>query len=409
MKRFWAAFGVIAMIAVFLALPRADAAPAACFVAVNDRLLPLSRDTVPLVEEGVVYAPYPVFESRELETISAVWTQTSLELRAQQKSLTFDLVNSTAYDERGNQRPVQAIADAEMVYVPTQYVCQYFSLDCTMFITEYGTVARLKNADAEYSDSAFLEAISSQLALYYQTYTANPTLPLESLPVASELTDPTDATQSPLPSDDVETPLPSDDAEPTSEISQEPAASEPVSPSPSPSVSPSPNTVQSLRLGVYVTDETAAKACLDWCDARSQSVCLFFAPGMLTTQGDLVRRAVGSGYEIGLYLAAGESPQDTLEEGNRVLSTVARTTTFLVTASHLNDRQAAALEESGYVLFRTDGVIGENGIAAVDQAFLGEAEEPYLLFQDTAAVNSVFTTQTWGRVAEHLERFTGTN
>lgn len=404
MKRFWTVFGAVALIAVFYALPRADAAPSVYFMAMNDHLLPLDTGTIPIVRNGSVYIPYSVFWAHNVGVSVSSRTSDALVLSGNQKTLTFRLAAGNAYDLETTYS-AQTVSRNGTIYVPAYFVCQYFQLEYSYLTAEYGTVIRIKNLGADLNDAAFVRNNTGLMQQYVAAYTNQTPKPTDSTP-------------------NVSTAVPTGTTRPTSSVPggyHTPTSLPPASASASDEPSPSPTepvAFVSVYLGIQVTDPSNTEAFLDWLDTKTNAVCFFVSPSELVSQGDLVRRILGSGYGIGLYLTGAEDkPETALEQGNRLLRQIAGTTTVLIAAPSLDEGQTARLEQMGYVAFQTSEIIGEEGQTALDcKARLGRivdrAEETARLFltdmpqAKTALVS--FVTSRQG-IAGNFQRMTETS
>ncbi len=401
MKRFWTAFGTVAMIAILLALPRADAAPSIHFTALNDYLLPLNTGTIPIVRNGSVYIPYSVFRERNIGVSVSSRTSDALVLYGRQKILTFDLTAGNAYDLETTYS-AQAVARNGTIYVPAYFVCQYFNLEYSYLTTDYGTVVRMKNLDADLNDNAFVRANVRLMQQYYAAYTGQTSKPTSStLPTASAV--PTGTVR----------PSPSSYHTPSSA----PATPSSSGASPSPSPSESLGSV-SIYLGIRVTDQSNTEAFLNWLDTKTRAICFFVSPNELSAQSDLVRRIVGSGYGIGFYLTGTETQLDaSLEQGNQLLREIASTTTILLAAPGVDGTQKAHLTQMGYVVFQASEVIGKEGQTTFEcstrmNQIVEEADgKARLLFSDTPQVKTAFSAFMSNRrgIEGNFRRFTETS
>ncbi len=149
----------------------ADAADV-CFVAINETLLELSY--TPYFSGGTTYLPYSVFTNRGFNIYYSYFPEiSSAMLYNTGVQLIFDLSNGGAYDSKDQKFDVQAIMRNGVVYVPANFVCNYFGgLSCD-FIGggEYGDVVRIKDGNAAMTDSQFIRAASELMQKRYEAYT----------------------------------------------------------------------------------------------------------------------------------------------------------------------------------------------------------------------------------------------
>lgn len=404
MKRFWTIFGTAAVVAILLALPRAEAAPSVFFTAMNDQLLPLNTSTIPVVRNGSVYIPYTVFGEQNIGVFISSRTNNTLVLYGRQKILTFDLAAGNAHDLE-TAYSAQAISQNGTVYVPAYFVSQYFDLEYSYLSTDYGTIIRMKNSDADLNDTAFIKMNTQLMKQYYESYTNPTSKPTSSSTVAPSVT-----------STPTKTPRPTISSRPSPSASMTPVPSQ-AEPSPSPLPTELSETM-SLSLAVRVTDQSDTEMLLNLFDGKTKAVCFFFSPEELVSQSGLVRRIVGSGYGIGFYVTSGESSlESSLEQGNQLLSEIARTTTLLVAGPNLSEAQRSALTKKGYVIFLATEVIGDEEESAsvcrtqMNQAIGTSNGKARLLLSDGPEVRNALISlmDDWGKIEEHLYCFSETN
>jgi cell division septation protein DedD len=402
MKRFWALFGTVALIAILLALPRAEAAPSVSFTALNDQLLPLSTSTIPIVRSGSVYLPSTVLSERNIGVSVSGRTSNTLALSGRQRTLTFDLSAGTASDLETTYT-AQAISSNGIVYLPAYFTCQYFGLEYSYLSTDYGTVVRVKNTDANLNDAAFIKANTSLMEQYYAAYTQQ--TPKPSVTIRPSQAVPTSSPVNP--------PKPTQKPKPTNSPG-------PSVPEPSPEVSgtlPPEEQAKTILLGVKVTSLSNGTALLDALGPQAKQICFFFSPDDISTQGDLVRRAAGSGCQVGLWLTGEEDSWETaLQKGNQALDQAAKLTTVLLSCPAAGAEQQIAFRQAGYVLFSGSKVIGGGMSAAACTAQTEEKTRSTtgtasLLFDDTAGARSALLEQIkqWNSAGVSLRRFTETS
>lgn len=423
MKRFWALFSTVALIAILLALPRADAAPAVSFTALNDQLLPLSGNTIPIVRSGSVYLPSTVFNEKNIGISVSSKTASTLVLHGKQRMLTFDLNAGTASDAEATYT-AQTVSSNGIIYVPAYFVSQYFGLEYSYLSTNYGTVVRVKNTDAALNDAAFIRNNTDLMEQYYAAYTQ---------PTPKQTPKPTPK-QTPKPSATVKptqnTPAPTAATpKPTPTKTPQPATAPPPSPKPTATPSPTPTPVESSEvlpsigqptdafLGVCLTDLERGKTAFSALGPWSKQICFFFSSDKVQEQGDLVRQVIGSGCQIGLYL-----PEDTtdgeaaLQQGNQALNQVARTTTVLLACPSASAEQRENFRQAGYVLFPSNSVIGGHDsvtqcTAQIEQRISATGGAAYLLLDDAPGARNAILAQlkTWSATEKQLRQFKETS
>lgn len=284
-----------ALVCACLLLPPSRAAGDVFFTAVNDTVLPLTSDTMPVWSGGVLYVPYTVFDTGytgiDLEINCsqdrAGGTVTLFNLR---KMLVFDLNRGTAHNElTGESVDAKAITRNGRAYVPVSAVCSFFGLTSSYRSIEQGYLVRIKSNAVVLGDDRFVDAASNTINRRLREYN-------QSLAGGSV---------------------------------------SPAEPDPQPPVSnPPPETSAVVYLGFRCGDASGLEGILDALERSDAVGVFFFTPGQLAQQDSLVRRALGSGHSVGL-LAEGTTAREvrsSLAEGSRLLEQVAWARTTLVMA-----------------------------------------------------------------------------
>ena len=154
------------------------------FTVVNDILLDLKADNMPITRGGLVYVPYTVFSNNFYMRSSYNTLNKYLILQNDEKTLIFDITRGFAYDKSMETVYVKAIAEKGQIYVPAQFVSEYFGY--TYVWISDGPIVRIKNSVAAYPDSF--------LSVLFKTR-------MEAMIAALSETDPTDPEQEPEPED----------------------------------------------------------------------------------------------------------------------------------------------------------------------------------------------------------------
>lgn len=281
------------------------------FTSVNDKLLPLSMDTMPTWVNGMLYVPAAVFDSAVTGANLGVYcnqssTNNTITLYSLRRMLVFDLSRGVAYDyHSGENLPSRAVNRNGRIYLPVEMVCDFFGLEDTYNYTRYGYLVRIKSDAAWLNDARFMDAASGPMS---------------------------NALQEILRQQAQDTPPPP--------VQQEPE-DQPQAPK---------NRAQ-ICLGVRCETGEGLERILDRLDRESVSGIFFVGAEILTQRDDLVRRIIGSGHSIGL-LAEEETASAgsrKLAQSNRVLAHVARTA---ATAALVPDAQRQTLEQEGWVCWR---------------------------------------------------------
>ncbi len=298
------------------------------FTAVNDRLLPLSADSMPMVSGGTLYVPYTVFDANSTGislgvSCSHSRTANTLTIYNLRQMLVYDMNEGNARDQQSGQTySARAITRNGLIYVPLGFTCDFFGLNRSNTITQYGNLIRVTNSAAVLSDAEFIDAGSSWMSSRLKEY-------LQS----------------------VSEPEPSPDPEP--------------SPSVPPSQDPDPGAADTVFLAFLCRTGEGTAQILDALEQYGYHALFFLSPEFLEQQGDLVRRILGSGHSVGLALDG----QDTeaalaqLEQGQRLLSDAAHACTYMVCA---DAAVTGALEQRGLLCWssRVSAVPGADTSAA---------------------------------------------
>lgn len=321
------------MAAVLAVLPsqRAAAAPEddIVFVAVDEKLVPsgLSDETMPVWRQGILYAPYDVFnyDYSGINLGLYVAFQPALgrvTLFNTSNSLTFYAGAQRIQDNNTNETmPYTTFYRNGHIYVPLQFTAHFFGLKTYQEQTELGYVFRISGPLASMNDAEFMEAAASYMKTYREEYLRSiaPTpAPTPTRTPAANTTPP--ATATPRPTAGVPTPIPK------SEIQ--------------------------VLLAFRHRDGGSADAILDQLDQEETTGLFLFRPEELEANADAVRRIVGTGHSIG-FLAEGEDRaalEEQLRRGNELLERIALSRSHIFSAGDSDG--AAALEEAGWLRWR---------------------------------------------------------
>lgn len=300
-----------AVLLLGLMLPASGAVGNVNLMAVNDTVLPTTAENMPRTVGGVLYVPYTMLS--KLSTginlgVNAMYSNTRrtvLVTDGGRRGIIFDTQANTAKDLDGNPVPVRAMVRNTTVFVPIDWLCEYFgTISCSRTPTAYGTLIRVTSATAILSDRDFVDAASSNLAGELRRYLDSGGL--------GEGADP----------------VPSGGVAP----SEPPAGAE-------------------LYLACRWGDE--AEECARLLESRGQRALFLFTPEEIAGQDDLIRALAGAGHTLGLVLE-GDGLRDCLaqaEAGRRVMAAAARYNVLVVSAPGLDGAEREALAEAGYVVW----------------------------------------------------------
>ncbi len=301
-----------------LSLPQGTASASSYyFTALNEKLQPLTNSTMPVLvktsRSSTLYIPLSLFDSRATGVDLGVYCggdgKPTATLYSRSQSLTFNLDDGTTFSGDGDQKLCMALWRNGRVYVPANWVCNYFGLTLSMLTTDYGDLVRITNGNEALNNDQFLDAAPNHLQYYLNLYN-------QSLA--------TDTPASPTPS----SPKP------------------PVSPAPAESQDP-----DSLQVALaFRCTEGDVDALLDALDSRDQRALLLFDPAQLAGQASLVRRAAASGHTVGFTVEAGtaEDALAALAEGNRLLQAICYTRSRVAELPGASADLISALEENGW-------------------------------------------------------------
>jgi len=309
---------VCAILLLFSLLPGASGAQSMYFMAVNERILDFSLNTLPFVYEGTVYVPYTMFVSKHNGGVNLGvfydWNRQNniLSLYSQtQPVLTFDIGAGTAYDTMDNTYNFRAIMRNSTIYLPAWGVCSYFGLQYSYLTTQYGTLIRIKKDGSYYlDDRTFVDTAADKLKEQKKQF---------------------DRTQQP-------------------EVTPTPT------PAPTPSNTPPPvGTDRQVKVSfAFRCDQgEGPEAILDTLDGYGLKSIFFFRPEDAARWDDQIRRLLGEGHKIG-WIVDGEDAAvcaAQAAEGNRLLSHIAHTRTdFLLPEGE--EKLRVQLEQDGWVCWR---------------------------------------------------------
>lgn len=290
-----------------------------CFTAVNDSLLELQANAMPVWVNGLLYVPGTVFDrtvtkvdfGMQYNYSSSSNTVTLYNLR---QMLVFDLAKGNSYDQiSGRVMSAKAVNRNGKIYLPVVAVCDFFDLQHSYTQTPSGYLLRIRNHAAWLSDKTFQDAASTEMANQRQKYQ-------DSLKPVDPPAPPTPSVQPVDPPDDM------------------------------PQVE-NPQVQTQVCIGVRCTTGEGLQTILDGLDRAGWRGVFFFDPDIIAGQDALVRRVVASGHTVGL-LADGEDAQgsrEQLDRGNRLLALTACTA---ATAVFAPQEQRQELERDHWVCWR---------------------------------------------------------
>jgi len=313
MKRFLA--WLCAAVLCLALLPAPSGAADVHFTSVNDRLLPLTADTMPIWVDGVLYVPTSVFDNNTtgVTTLGMYGNQSrdgkTVTLYTLRQMVVLDLTTGLARDQHTGQSlpELSTITRNGRAYLPLAAVCEFFHLEYSYNYTEFGVLVRVKSENVILTDVRFIDAATSLMRNYLKEY-------LENQP------------------------------------GQSPGSTEPLPPVTPPVTDPEQKVQICLAFSSRSGEGTAEL--LDRLDQAGCQGLFLFAPEDLMEQDDLVRRIVGSGHWIGIRAEGrnAEESREILARSNDILRHVARTAATVVLVP---ESQRAQLSEDGWVCWKS--------------------------------------------------------
>lgn len=325
------------------------------FTSINDNLLPLTADSMPLWSNGLLYVPYNVFDRNATGLnidVNSSYSRTENAVRIYNLKgmLTFNITTGECWDEfSGKEYYGRAILRNGKPYVSVRTVCEMFGLTYSYLTIDQGYLVRIKSDSVILSDARFVDAAQNLINRRLQEYKQSIAPPPP--PVTPEVEKP-----QPQPQPDVE---------------------------PEQTVHPKVDTYLA-----FACENTAGmKKILNALQGENNLAVFFMTPELLNQEGDLVRRLLGEGHSVGVW-AKGENKEQVLEQvwqGNAALEEHAFARTTLVLAA---DGVHSALKNSGLICWndtltlKPTDTVGPNYYAGVvSQRLNGRTRTTYLTFE----------------------------
>lgn len=324
-KVFFAAAIILAVL--FATLP--SRAEDIYFTAVNNMLMELRSETMPVMHNSVPYVPWSVFNSKELGTYAMYSKESQMVVVSDgEKMLYFDMSTGTVTDENDESYFFSAIYTNNTAYIPAYYVADFFGINYSYICNDYGHIIRVSRdgylSDEDFSYGAEL-LMQSRLKNYQQKEIA-----------AQE-------SHRPAP-----TPVPTATPSP--------------SPPPGSIADHSGVTVYIAYLGV--TDNT--EDILDILERYSCKACFFATAEQITERPDTIRRIQADGHSLGVLFE--NDLAEEYEAASAALKAAALCKTFITaSADPLSYQQREALGETRLRVW-SGGVRAATRYAAIQAA-----------------------------------------
>lgn len=324
-KRLTLIMVIASLLAGLIAFPAAAADDIIYITAVNNNLLELKAETMPVKYKSLIYVPYSVFNSNDLgtKTIYSKQAQVVVIYYGNTKLL-FNMGNGTCYDGEGNEYDFKAIYHNDTAYLPAFYITKVFKdikYSYRRADSDGFHLVRLTRGEA-YTDDEFLQnaAINIQLRLtQYLKSIATPT-PSQNTPVI---------TQRPTP-----TPVPT----------------------PTPDINRSNVKVYLTFLGI--SSKTASL--LNLLDSYKYKACFFATAQQIKENASLARRIYGSGHTLGILLE--DNPlEDSRIAIETIFSAVHASVLLSAAGSELTEEQLSQAESTGLILWSAEAPLTKSG------------------------------------------------
>lgn len=365
-KRRFASLALAFVLCLALFQPMPAAAADLYLTSLNDTLLPLTADTMPVWSGGTLYVPYSVFDSNINGTGVKLGMECSYERNSNivtlynlQKMLVFDLNAGTCRNElTGETYSARAITRNNRPYLPLGVVCDFFGLSYSYNAISQGYLVRIKSSAVVLSDAKFIDAagdfINRRLREYYQSLS-----PSTDTGSSGTTTPPTST--------------PDEDDEPASTTSLR------------------------VYLAFRCEDGESVGDILDALSDRAFALFLL-TPGVMEENPDLVRRILGTGHSVGI-LAQGDTLAQTralLEQGAALLERISH---LQATIACVPSSQRSTLENEGWVCWQeslsmtpSDTVGASSFASSVLRRLEGRSYRTYLTLPGDANTARVFPT-----------------
>lgn len=332
-----------------------------CFMAVNDTLLLLEDQFIPIAVNGQYYVPYNALDSGVTGVelgINPIYNTTlnTLTIYKWEQELIFDLTAGTCTDRSGVSHSVRAVTRNGQIYVPVRFTCEYFGLTYSSRVTTYGPMVRIRSSSSTYDDNEFVSAAQQRMEERLRDWRK----------AQSET-----ATSTPAP-------IPT--------------------PTPTPAPTPTPPETDKSDVHVYLAfraDQTEGlEDLLDRLEYYQINALFFFPAAELADYDAAVRSVLCGGHGIG-FLVSGITAEEIsgqVTEGNRLLTQIVHMNTYTILAPDVSaETEYEQIEAAGLLCWNTDLDAQPDGRTASQQAstVLGNADryssEVYILSDASAA------------------------
>ncbi len=285
------------------------------FTAINNTILELNDQTMPINENGTIYLPSSVFNSSDLGTYCLYSrSKQQVVISDLDKILYFDMSAGSSYDDRDNTYPYAAIYHNDTAYIPAFFTASIFGIQVSYIRNDYAPIIRLTKGNV-LSDADFLRGAAAIMETRLAQYHAS--------------NEPPDTTPRPT-------------AAPV--ITPRPTATPEPSPTPRPTRSDVEVYIAFLGIGEN------SEACADTLRSKGFTPSFFLTAEDIRQHPDLIRKLNGIGCGIGMLLS--EDPEGDYAEFSELLRESVRTVSFfLASASPLSPAALKKVQDTGLILW----------------------------------------------------------
>ncbi len=333
-----------------------------CFMAVNDTLLPLEEQYIPIAVNGQYYVPYHTLNSGVTGVELGIWpiysvSANTLQIYNREQVLTFDLTAGNCKDQNGTTHAIRAVIRNGLIYIPVRFTCEYFGLTYSSRVTTYGPMVRIRSASSSLSDNDFVSKAQQKMEERLRDW-RNSQAAIE-----------------------------------------KPAPTPTYVPVPTPSVTIPETDKSDVR--TYLAFRAEETDGLDELLARleyNQVNALFFFPADRIAEYDFaVRSVLCGGHKVG-FLVSGTDVETIREEtaqANRILAQIAHINTYMILAPNAEEPELLAeIEAAGLLCWATDLNAVPDGTLPYVQAnsvYAGadEYSEKLCILSDTSSEGSI--------------------
>lgn len=304
-----------------VAQPLPAAADTPCFMAVNDNLLELNDQYIPIVANGQYYIPYTVLDSNVTGLELGIFPihntlLNTMVIYSRDQVLSFDLSTGICTNRSGAVLSARSVTRNGRVYVPARFICEYFGLTYSNRSTTYGPLVRIRSGSSILDDNTFVGL--AQLLMEDRLLDWNKSQTGQTPPSVS--TTPTPVV-------------------------------------PTPGVSNTDKSDVRTYLAFCVDQASGVTGVLDRLEYYQTKAVFFFPAQELAEYDQVVRSVLCRGHAVGLLVSGSTAEEISAQaaEGNRMLARIAYLNTHTILAPEAEEPAVQdELEKSGLLLWQTD-------------------------------------------------------